>query len=422
MRNRPSLSWPAADLSRIPFAAYCDPALYEEEQELIFRGPTWNYLALEVELPNAGDFLTTKLGDTPILVNRDADGELHAFVNRCMHRGTLLCRERQGNAASHICPYHQWAYDLKGQLRAVPFPRGVNGHGGLPEDFDRKKIRLHALTVECYKGVIFGTFSDAAEPLMAYLGPEVVYELDRLFHKPIRILGHQRQNIFGNWKLYNDNVRDANHGGLLHMFHATFGLYRLSQKGGAKMDARGRHNITWSAIGTDDEKTTREGYAGTKKVFKPKFTLKDMSMLQNRTEYPDDVTLVIMSVFPNVVFQQISNSLCTRQIRTRDIDRMELYWTYFGYEDDDEDMTRHRLDQANLVGPGGLISMEDGEAVELVQIAIQREQDKHALVEIGGKGEIKTQESLVTEVPIRGFYSYYCELMGFPVGAEAAAE
>ena len=422
MRNEPQLTWPTSDLSRIPYAVYCDPTIYEEEQDRIFRGPTWNYLALDAELPKKGDFLSTKVGETPVLVCRDNDNSLHAFVNRCMHRGMLLCRERQGNSPNFICPYHQWTYDLKGQLRAVPFPKGVNGEGGLPKDFERKNIHLHELKIESYKGVIFGTFSNKSEPLLDYLGPEVIYEIDRLFHKPVHILGYQRQRIFGNWKLYNDNVRDPNHGGLLHMFHATFGLYRLSQKGGAKLDERGRHNITWNALGTDDEKTTEEGYEGTKNVYNAKFNLKDMSMLQNRTEHDDDVTLVILSVFPNVEFQQISNSLCTRQIRTDSNNRMELYWTYFGYADDDEDMTRHRLDQANLVGPGGLISMEDGEAVELVQTAVQREQDKHATVEIGGKGKIKTQKSLVTEVPIRGFYSYYCELMGFPVGSNATAK
>ena len=422
MASMSAPAWPAADFSRVPYVVFGDEGVFAREQERIFRGPTWNYLALEAELPDEGDFLSTKVGETPVVVCRDSDGVLHAFVNRCMHRGMLLCRERQGNSENFICPYHQWTYDLTGQLRAVPFPRGVNGEGGLPEDFDRGKIHLQELKVEKFKGVIFGTFSDATEPLIDYLGPEVVYEIERLFHKPIRILGYQRQRIFGNWKLYNDNVRDPNHGGLLHMFHATFGLYRLSQKGGAKLDARGRHNITWNSLGTDDEKTTSEGYEGTKKVYKPKFSLNDMSILQNRTEHPDDVTLVILSVFPNVVFQQIANSLCTRQIRSEGTDRMELYWTYYGYVDDDEEMTRHRLDQANLVGPGGLISMEDGEAVELVQVAIQREQDKHAMVEIGGTGKIETQKSLVTEVPIRGFYSYYCELMGFPTGTEAAAE
>ena len=420
MSDQNLVSWPEADLSRIPFAAYCDSKIYEKEQRAIFRGPTWNYLALEAEMPSPGDFLTIKVGDTPVLVNRDEDGNIHAFINRCMHRGMLLCRENKGNSANHICPYHQWSYDLKGNLRGVPFPKGHNGHGGLPKGFNRKDIQLQALRTESYQGVIFGTFSDKAEPLIAYLGSEVICEIDRLFDKPIKILGYQRQQIFGNWKLYNDNVRDPNHGGLLHMFHATFGLYRLSQKGGAKLDARGRHNITWNALGTDNEETTSRGYEGTKKVYKPRFKLHDPSMLKNINEYADDITLVILSVFPNVIFQQIANSLCTRQIRCISANKMELFWTYFGYDNDTAKMAQHRLDQANLVGPGGLISMEDGEAVELVQAAILRDQDKHARVEIGGKGRIKTQESLVTEVPIRGFYSYYCELMGFSPGTDTA--
>lgn len=421
MQNEPRISWPAADLSRIPFAVYHDPTVYEDEQTRVFRGPTWNYLALEAELPNSGDFVTTVLGDAPVLVGRDENGALHAFVNRCMHRGMLLKRERCGNAKNHTCIYHQWSYDLNGQLIGVPFPKGSGGHGGLPADFDRKSIRLHALKVESYRGVIFGTFSDVAEPLVDYLGAQVRHELDRLFHKPLKVLGYQRQRIFGNWKLYNDNVRDPNHGGLLHMFHATFGLYRLSQKGGAKLDTRGRHNITWNSLGTDDAKTTDKGYEGTKKVLQRGFQLADMSMLRYEREFPDDVSLVILSVFPNVVFQQIANSLCTRQIRCKGTGEMELYWTYFGYEDDSAAMTEHRCKQANLVGPGGLISMEDGEAVEQVHRTVLREKDQHARVEIGGKGEIRTQESLVTEVPIRGFYRYYCELMGFSTG-QAAAE
>jgi len=420
MKNEPSMTWPAGDLSRVPFAAYHDPAVYEDEQARIFRGPTWNYLALEAELPNPGDFITTTVGDTPVLVGRDEKGVIRAFINRCMHRGMLLKRERCGNAKNHTCIYHQWSYELDGRLIGVPFPRGQNGHGGLPADFDRKSVRLHQLTVENYKGVLFGTFSESAEPLVSYLGPEVTYELDRLFAKKVKVLGYQRQRIFGNWKLYNDNVRDPNHGGLLHMFHATFGLYRLSQKGGAKLDARGRHNITWNSLGTDNQAQTEKGYEGTTKVLKQSFKLADMSMLRYEREFPDDVSLVILSVFPNVVFQQIANSLCTRQIRCKGVDEMELYWTYFGYEDDSAAMTEHRQKQANLVGPGGLISMEDGEAVELVHNTVRREKDAHARVEIGGKGPIKTSESLVSEVPIRGFYSYYCELMGFAAGQVAA--
>ncbi|PKU23450.1 aromatic ring-hydroxylating oxygenase subunit alpha [Telmatospirillum siberiense] len=406
--------WPAADFSRVPFAVYHDPAIYRREQERLFRGPTWNYLGLAAELAEPGDFLTTRLGETPILVTRAMDGRIHAFVNRCMHRGAQLRREPCGNAKSHICVYHQWSYGLDGSLRGVPFPKGVKGAGGLPADFDRGAIHLEELVVELHKGVIFGTFSRHAEPLADYLGPTVISELDRLFAKPIKILGYQRQRIAGNWKLYNDNVRDPNHGGLLHMFHATFGLYRLSQIGGAKMDARHRHNITYNQLGTDDAEA-EGGYGDTDKVYQKGYRLQDMRMLQNRKEFPDPVTLVILSVFPNCVFQQIANSLCTRQIRTYGADEMELYWTYFGYQDDDPAMEDHRLRQSNLCGPGGYISMEDGEAVEIVHRTTLPERDGHARVEIGGKGPIADQPNLVSEVPIRGFYAYYCELMGFDV-------
>ncbi|SDV46826.1 aromatic ring-hydroxylating oxygenase subunit alpha [Chitinasiproducens palmae] len=409
------ITWPAKDFSRVPFSIYHDPAVYLDELDKIFHGPTWNYLALEAELPNPGDFITTLLGETSVIVSRDAEGRVHAFVNRCKHRGATLRREACGNAKSHTCIYHQWAYSLDGRLQSVPFAKGMKGEGGLPKDFDKSSIRLDMLTVEVYKGVVFASFSPAAEPLADYLGPAVIAELDRLFARKVKVLGYQRQRIFGNWKLYNDNVRDPNHGGLLHMFHATFGLYRLSQVGGAKMDGKHRHNITYNQLGSDDT-ADNAGYDGTTKVFQEGYQLLDKSMLEYKRDYPDMVSLVILSVFPSVVFQQIANSLCTRQIRPRGVDEVELYWTYFGYEDDSEEMTRHRLLQANLAGPGGYISMEDGEAVQLVHETSARAQAQHALVEIGGTGEIKDAKNLISEVPIRGFWSYYCELMGFEAG------
>jgi len=415
MNNPATISWPADDFSRVPFSVYHDEGNYRREQERIFRGSTWSYLGLEAELPNPGDYITTLLGETPIIVSRNEAGAIRAFVNRCKHRGATLRRETCGNARSHTCIYHQWSYNLDGQLQSVPFAKGLKGEGGLPKDFDKGSIRLDALRVEVYKGVIFATFQDDAESLLDYLGEAVVHEIDRIFARPVRVLGYQRQRIFGNWKLYNDNVRDPNHGGLLHMFHATFGLYRLSQVGGAKMDGRHRHNITYNQLGSD-EADDNAGYQDTKKVFQQGYQLRDKTMLEYKREFPDLTSLVILSVFPGVVFQQIANSLCTRQIRPRGVNEVELYWTYFGYGDDTPEMTAHRLLQANLAGPGGYISMEDGEAVQLVHETSSSAQNQHAIVEIGGKGEIRDQKNLISEVPIRGFWSYYCELMGFEAG------
>ncbi|MDE0056597.1 MAG: Rieske 2Fe-2S domain-containing protein, partial [Defluviicoccus sp.] len=74
---------------RIPYAWYRDEALYRLEIERIFEGGTWCFLGLEAEIPNAGDFRRTVIGEAPVVYNRAEDGRVHAFVNRCSHRGAL---------------------------------------------------------------------------------------------------------------------------------------------------------------------------------------------------------------------------------------------------------------------------------------------------------------------------------------------
>ena len=107
-----------------------------------------------------------------------------------------------------------------------------------------------------------------------------------------------------------------------------------------------------------------------------------------------------------------------RQIRTRGVDEHEVYSTVFGYEDDLPEMASHRLRQANLVGPAGLVSMEDGEAVELAHRASRPDTDHTTVVELGGGGVISDRDYRVNDVPVRGFWSYYAELMGIePPGA-----
>src|SRR3954454_22569973 len=121
------LRWPRNDYSRVPFRLHHDEALYALEMERIFRGPAWSYLCLEAEIPNPGDFRTTWVGDSPVLITRGAKGEIFACENRCAHRGALVQRAFSGNASSHTCIYHRWNYHPNGDLRGVPFQRGING-------------------------------------------------------------------------------------------------------------------------------------------------------------------------------------------------------------------------------------------------------------------------------------------------------
>ncbi len=67
--------WPALDYSRIPYRLYHDAEIYEREQRQIFQGPVWNYLGLEAEIPNPGDFRATWVGETPVVFNRDGAGD-----------------------------------------------------------------------------------------------------------------------------------------------------------------------------------------------------------------------------------------------------------------------------------------------------------------------------------------------------------
>ena len=148
MSNQPALQWPAEGNARVPYRVFSDPEIYREELARIFLGPTWQFLTLAGELPEPGDYLTTFLGETPVIVTRGHDGEIHAMVNRCAHRGNLVCLKRRGHADNLTCVYHAWRYDLEGNLDSVAFRRGVAGKGGMPESFRLDQHGLKKLRVD----------------------------------------------------------------------------------------------------------------------------------------------------------------------------------------------------------------------------------------------------------------------------------
>ena len=125
----PPFAWPAEGVTRVPFQLFSDPHIYACEQERIFRGPVWHFLCLELEVENTGDYRTSSIGDTPIIVARNRDGAVNAMVNRCAHKGALVCHKERGNAKALSCVYHSWTYDLTGQLMGLAFRDGLRGKG-----------------------------------------------------------------------------------------------------------------------------------------------------------------------------------------------------------------------------------------------------------------------------------------------------
>ena len=116
---------------------------------------------------------------------RDASGEIHVLVNRCAHRSAQFCPAGRGTAKEFICPYHQWTYDLGGNLIGVPFRRGYRGQGGMPADFRLEEHGLQRLSVARRHGVVFASFSPEPERFDRYLAkPCSAFDLASRAAKP----------------------------------------------------------------------------------------------------------------------------------------------------------------------------------------------------------------------------------------------
>jgi phenylpropionate dioxygenase-like ring-hydroxylating dioxygenase large terminal subunit len=109
---------------RVHERVYTDPEIFDAEIDRIF-GSTWVYVAHETEIPDRGDYKTTTIGRQPVIVVRDDSGRVRVFLNRCRHRGSIVCREEGGNARSFQCPYHGWIYANDGGLRRFRSARAM---------------------------------------------------------------------------------------------------------------------------------------------------------------------------------------------------------------------------------------------------------------------------------------------------------
>lgn len=394
--------------SRIPAEVYTDPDIYARELERIFYGRHWSYVGLEAELPEAGNFKRTSIGERSVIVVRDRNGTINVVENRCAHRGVRFCQSRSGKVKSLVCPYHQWNYNLDGSLLGVAFQRGFKGKGGMPPDFTLKDRSLTRLQVAVRNGVVFACFDPDVEPLEDYLGPDVLSYFDRVFNgRKLVLHGYSRQRIPGNWKLMMENIKDPYHPGLLHTWFVTFGLWRADNQSQLLMDARGRHACMISQRSETVDLDATKGVSS----FRSNMKLHDIRLLDIEHEaWWGRPTVCMTTIFPSVIIQQQVNSLSTRQIIPAGPGAFDFIWTHFGFEDDTPEMLARRMRQANLFGPAGFVSADDGEVIEFSQQGFDQDKDFSTLCELGGT-EIGNADHMVTETLIRGMYRYWKEVM-----------
>jgi phenylpropionate dioxygenase-like ring-hydroxylating dioxygenase large terminal subunit len=401
-------AWPTG-LTRVPFWAYKDPDVLDNEQKHLFEGPVWNYLCLEGEIPNAGDWRTTYVGEMPVVVARDHDGTIVAFENRCAHRGALICLDDGGNAKEFQCVYHAWRYDLRGNLRSIAFQRGVNGKGGMPANFRMEEHGPRKLRTTVLFGIVFGTFSDATPDIETFVGTEVVDRLRTVASgRRLEIIGRFTEVLPNNWKLYAENVRDTYHASLLHLFFATFKLNRLSQGGGTQINETGSCHVSTTLA---PDQAVDHAYDGMRSV-DDDFRLNDPSLLEAVDEHGDRVRQQIISVFPNFVMQRTQNVMAVRHFLPRGPGKTDLHWIFLGYADDTPALRTRRLRQLNLAGPAGYVSMEDGCIGGFVERGAAAALDRTSIVEMGGT-DSKSQDTRATEAAIRGFWRFWRGLLGF---------
>ena len=405
------LTWPAEGLTRIPDWVYTDQSVYELEVERIFHGRTWNFVGLECEIPKSGDFIRSNVGPTPVVVSRAEDGSIHVFENRCTHRAAEFCRHLSGNAKEFVCPYHQWSYDLKGNLVGVPFKRGVGGKGGMPEDFDVGQHGLRRLSVTTHRGVVFASYCHDMESLQDYLGPEVLGEFEATFdgRKP-KLLGYYRHTLPGNWKLYHENLKDPYHATLLHTFLVTFGLLVAGNRSLMLADPTGRHGVMASA--KSDGKAISSDAKKEMRAYKEGMTLEEPRFMDFIDEFDSPWSVTMTTVWPNMIIQREMNTLGTRQIIPTGPNEFVMKWTMFGFEGDDEEMTRHRLRQGNLMGPAGFLGLEDNEAIKFVQDGMLRVPNGEHVVKLDPAVEAGTADNLISEAAIRAMYKHWRQEMG----------
>ena len=222
---------------KIHHQAYLDADVFELEMERIW-GKCWIYIGHESQVPNPGDFFTTRLGRAPVVMSRHSDGQVYVLYNRCGHRGAQVVQDHRatGNCKFFQCMYHGWRYDTNGDLKLVTYPEGFG-----PDVLDRSDPRfgmVRVAAVDSYRGFVFAKQTTEGPGLREYLG-DAVAGIDEVVNRAPAgevelVAGCHRYIYRGNWKLQADNMGDQTHAPFSHASSVSKDGYQFSRRSGDK--------------------------------------------------------------------------------------------------------------------------------------------------------------------------------------------
>jgi choline monooxygenase len=235
----------------LPWDWYLSPEVLRREQELVFGG-AWHYAGPLEWVSQPGERFPCRAALAPVVVVRDRDETLRAFLNVCRHRGSEIVQER-GRRETLQCPYHAWTYGLDGSLRSAP-------RSEREESFERGELGLRPVLVDTWGPLVFVNTDLAGRPLADSLGvlPELVDPTGLVFRERTEF------ELAANWKVAIENYLECYHCPVAHRgFSALVDVdpdrYRLevldgllSQYGERRGDGAGERScqfhLVWPAL------------------------------------------------------------------------------------------------------------------------------------------------------------------------------
>ena len=401
-------------------SAMVEPQILELEQRRIFDR-CWIYVGHESELRAPGDFRTRTVCGRPVLFCRDSKNAVRVFLNTCRHRGTVVCREAEGNAQRYTCFYHGWTYDRDGALYAVP------GQNAYPPGFDKAQFPLkEPARVAAYRGFVFLNFDAGAQPLEDYLAGAKEY-IDLIIEQSPSgrmevIQGTQEYDIRANWKLLVENSFDDYH---LLTTHSTWLDYLKSSGVEMKRPEKG-HMLPAHGVGKDlgnghavvDNVNFRGrpvarwipiyGDAAKPELERIRAELVARLGEERATRVADTNRNLV--VFPNLVLND-GSSVTIRSFHPLAPDLMRVRAWALGPVEETPLARQVRLDSfLTFYGPGGFATPDDIEALESVQQGLGAHREVQWSVMT--RGMAKEGEQLNTdERHLRTFWIQWDKLM-----------